>query len=327
MANQKINLQNMIPNYWRGIYIYSRESLLFLGKNNLSYLKQYWRREERELAAHVKALQADIDLVDNKTVKDIKALASQYESPVFPAIGIPKDSWAKEPEPLDADSTNRQSGATTFNVCGWCKHHGGGLGRHNYLITTRCTLTPEKSYSGELRFNTPCLLANGTPELLQSCVDYLRSKQADLIDRKKEVGGYARYLARLMKDAEEKPYLANHRPHDYFNIGDEVMLFIPQFKNVLSEKINSFVSGKVVNGYRHHDGCVSAYADTQVHLGDYGNGCGMGYGDSRPEIMKKWEYEYLKTHPDYFQVWADSASADVREFHKEAMFRALMTEA
>ena len=101
------------------------------------------------------------------------------------------------------------------------------------------------------------------------------------------------------------------------------MVLIPRFDSVLPEMVNNFVSGKVISGYRHHDGCVSVCTDTQVNSNNhYHNGCGMNYGDSRPEILKKWEYDYLKTHQDYFRIWAENASAEVSDFHSDNMARA-----
>lgn len=216
MTDQKINPQDIIPEYWRDVHVDSKEALLFLGKNNLRILKQNWRYEERQLSAYLETLQVDANLAGGK-----------------PADGV-----------------------------------------------------------------------------------------KEIIDQKKKANNFIHYLACLMSDAEEKPHFACHRSSDYFNVGDEVMVLIPYFDEALPEKVNSFVSGKVINGYRHHNGSVSVYADTRVNSNDYCDGHGMGYGDSRPEILKKWEYEYLKTHPDYFQIWTKNASAEVNDFCIDNMVRA-----
>ncbi len=350
MTNQKINPQKLIPDYWYGIYVPTEADLVFLGSKNLEYLKQYWRREEREIVGHVKTVQAQIDMLDGKTVDDIKAMAAEYEHPEFPKIGIPNTpgNWAKKPEPLDADSINRKPGTTTFNFCGWCKHCEGGIGHYGYYITATCPLIPEELNNGSLktklaglvakiipeelnngretyghdkfRFNTPCVIANGTQEFLETCVEYLKTKLAGLVAKKAEISEYVRFIAKAMKQAEEKPYLAGHRPSDWFELGDEVVCFIPKdFETALKKGI--FVTGKVIYGYRHGDGCVSVCADEQVHTDDYCDGCGLGYGLSRPEVMHKWEYEYLKTHPDYLKVWV-RASADLTKFNSREMTKA-----
>ena len=216
---------------------------------------------------------------------------------------------------------------TTFNFCGWCKHCGGGLGRYGYHITTTCPLIPEELNNGrgtygydEFRFNTPCAIANGTQEFLETCVEYLKAKLAGLVAKKAEISEYVRFIAKAIKQAEEKPYLAGHRPADWFKLGDEVVCFISKdFENAPKKGI--FVTGKVIDGYRHGDGCVSVCADEQVHTGDYCDGCGLGYGLSRPEVMHKWEYEYLKAHPDYLKVWI-RASASLTKFNSGEMIKA-----
>lgn len=330
MTNQKINPQALIPEYWNGIYVPTEEDLIFIGSKNIEYLKQYWRSEERSLSKRVKEAQADIDLLAGKTPEDIKAMAAQYENPDFPSIGVLEDSWCDDPEPLDAASINRKSGTTTFNVCGWCEHCGGGTCRHSYHITTYCPLIPRQLGNGEtwggnlkFRFNTPCALANGTQELLDTCVEYLKARKAKLVAQKQQAASYACYLTRIMSKAEEKPYFASHRPYDWFNIDDRVMFFTSDFDGVLPEKAKTFVPGKVINGYRHHDGCVSACADEPYHTGDYCEGCGAGFGMSRPEILHDWEFEYLRSHPDYLKVWVRCSKADLNEFDSKTFVKGL----
>lgn len=330
MANQKINPQDLIPECWHGIYVPTEADLLFIGSKNIEYLKQYWRITERGLSRSVKEAQADIDMLAGKTPEDVKAMAAEYENPVFSRIGVKDDSWGDDPEPLDAESINRKPGATTFNVCGWCKHCGGGSCRYNYHITTYCPLIPRQLGNGEtwggnpkFRFNTPCALANGTQELLDTCVEHLKARKAKLVAQKQQAASYARYLTRTMKQAEEKPYFAYHRPHDWFNIDDRVMFFTSDFDGVFPGKANIFVPGKVINGYRHHDGGVSACADEPYHSGDYLEGRGSSFGTARPEILHVWEYEYLKTHPDFLKVWVRCSKAELNEFDSGAFVAAL----
>ena len=331
MTNQKINPQKLIPDYWHGVYAPTEASLIFLGSKNLEYLKQYWRRKEREMVGRIKIVQAQVDMLDGKTVEDIKAMAAEYEHPEFPKIGISNapGNWAQEPEPLDADSINRKPGMTTFNFCGWCKHCEGGLGHYDYRITTTCPLIPEELNNGrgtygydEFRFNTPCVIANGTQEFLETCVGYLKAKLTELVAKKAEISEYVRFIAKAMKQAEEKPCLADHRPVDWFELGDEVVCFISKdFENALKKGI--FVTGKVIDGYRYGGGCVPVCADEQVHTGDYCDGCGINCGLSRPEVMHKWEYEYLKAHPDYLKVWI-RASVNLAEFNSGEMIKAFV---
>lgn len=332
MANQNINInpQDLIPEYWHGIYVPTEADLIFIGSKNLEYLKQYWRSEERSLSKQVKEAQSDIDLLVGKTPEDIKAMAAKYENPDFPRIGVLEDSWGDDPEPLDAASINREPGATTFNVCGWCEHCGGGTCRHSYHITTYCPLIPRQLGNGEtwggndkFRFNTPCALANGTQELLDTCVEHLKARKANLVARKQRAAAFASYLAEVMNKAEEKPYFASHRPHNWFNLDDCVMFLTGDFESVLPGKAKIFVSGKVINGYRHHDGCVSVCSDEPFHTGECCDGCGSGFGTARPEVLHNWEFEYLKTHSDYLKVWVRCSKADLNQFDSKEFVAAI----
>lgn len=336
MTNQShgnINPQNLIPEYWHGIYVPTEEDLIFLGSQNITYLKTYWESEGRGLAASIRRAEDDINLLAGKTPDDIKMMAAGYDDPKFPKIGVPADAWGNNPEPLDAASINRKAGATTFNVCGWCEHHGGGTCRYNYHITTYCPLIPREFGNGEryganeeFHFNTPCALKNGTQGLLDACVKYLEARKAKLVARQQQVADYVSYLARIANEAEEKPYFAYHRPYDWFNLDDHVMFFISDFNGVLPEKVNTFVSGRVINGYRHHDGCVSVCANEPFHSGEYCDGCGSGYGASRPEVLNCWEYEYLKSHPNYLKVWMRCAKAELSKFDSESFEKALLND-
>ncbi len=321
MANRNISInpQDLIPDYWYGIYVPTEADLIFIGSNNIEYLKRYWRSEECSLSKQVKATQADIDLLVGKTPDDIKAMAAEYENPDFPCIGVLPDNLSKDPEPLDAASISRERGATTFNVCGWCKHSGGSTCRPNYHITTYCPLIPRQLGNGDargvnekFRFNTPCALANGTQELLDTCVEHLKARKANLVASKQRAAAFASYLAEVMRKAEEKPYFASHRPHDWFNINDRVMFLTSDGEAIIPEKANSFIAGTVINGCCYHDGRVSACSDTPWHIGEYCDGRGVGFGTSRPEILLEWEYTYLKEHPDYLKVWLRCSKADLR---------------
>jgi hypothetical protein len=309
----QINPQSVIPDYWHGIYATNDRELVFYGSNLLSSLIKYWRGVERTCVGEVKRLQEQIDLLTNQTVSSLRQEAAQYENPVFGEIGvISAELWRNDPEPLDELSKNRDRGATTFNVCGWCKYVSGGPVRYGYFIKPTCDLIPREygdgsGYGGseEFRFDTPCALTNGSDALIKTSVKHLEVKREDAKSRKSSASEKIRYLLNLVKDAEEKPFLSGHRPSDWFNIGDEVMCFV-DFEDATRK---GFIPAKVVSGYRHHDGCVSVVTDKRVHDNtENHDGCGLGLGTGRPEILHKWEYEYLQSHPDFFEVWLREAS-------------------
>lgn len=329
MTRQKINPQKLIPSHWRGIYVPTKADFVFLGSKNLEYLKQYWRHEEREMVGYIKTVQAQLDTLEGKTIDDVKAMASKYEHPDLPKNGTSNttDNWAKWPGSLDADSISRKPDATTFNYCGWCKHHENGLLRSNCYIITTCSLIPKEFNNGsgaygydKFYFNTPCAITNGTQELLETCIEHLKAKLAGFNARKAEISAYVRFIANAMKQSEEKPYFSSHRPMDWFKLGDEVVCFIHDDPENTSKK-GFFATGKVVDGFRHGGGCVSVCIEGQTHTDDCCDGCKFDYGSGRPEVMHKWEYEYLKTHPDYLKVWI-RASAYMTDFDSGEMTRA-----
>ncbi len=207
---QRINTQELIP--WSDIHAPTREDLVFLGCFNLERIKQYWQREEREVASHIMTVQSEIEKITKE-----------------------------------------------------------GPERKN-----------------------------------------LKSELNMLNQKKVGVRKSVRYISNTMKRAEEKPCFASHRPGDWFEIGDKVVCFISKNLDYALKK-SVFITGKVVDGYRHRNGCVSVYADEKIHTDSYCNGHGLSFGISRPEVMHEWEYEYLKTHPEYLSVWI-KASADSYNF-------------
>lgn len=65
-------------------------------------------------------------------------------------------------------------------------------------------------------------------------------------------------------------------------------------------------------GYRHHDGCVSYVAQTQLHTNMSNHeGRGGGVGASRPEVMLRSDYlrlsEMHRNDSQFFSIWMQHA--------------------
>lgn len=212
--------QKLIPEGWHGIVVPNREKLIFLGAYNLDYLKQYWQREERNLASSIRVVQMQIDTLDRRET------------------------------------------------------------------------------------------------------DSLKYKLATLNARKKEIDGYIRYLLGAIKKAEKKPYLPEYRPLDWFRLGDEVVCFISDdFDNALEKGIT--VTGKI-SSYEYSNHRVTVYADRQVQNDNKSYfGHGLSYGLNRPEIMRKWEFDYLRTHPEYYEFWL-WASVDMTKTSPNTLLEAVV---
>jgi len=307
-----------------------------LGNKNIVALISSARSNEQSLTGQVAKLKQQQSLLRDKSGNDFKEMAKGFENPVITEIGVPSDSWTKDPEPLDAASKNREGNATTFNMCGWCKHSGGGSCRYGYHITTTCNLLGDSS--SETRFNTPCLLQNKTAEEIATQVTRIESEITNLLARREKVRDGIKLLQHLKKGAPEKPYLMSLRPHDHFNVGDEVMVYIGQWgkntehKSLIKDGV--WVPAIIVFGYRHHDGCVSYQTLFPIHTNmSFFEGRGGGSGMSRPEVLLRSEFNYLqeaaqnKENGDlgFIGTWLGNVDDDLQGFKKAKFLRDLST--
>lgn len=316
----------LIPQYW-DVTASTVEDVVFFGQITIREMIRSWRYTANGLASQIKDVDEKLKLLRGKGAADIREVAKQYESPEFPQIGVRKDSWGDDPEPLDAASINRKHDATTFNFCGWCKYAGGGSCRYNYHITTSCSI---KNATGlkdeERRFNTPCFLKEAPDKVFDEIRKGLMRERERLIEEKQATDEKIKFLLTLEKRAEKKPAMPDHRPHDWFNADDSVVCYVGKWKERIVR--DNFATAKVINGYRHHDGCVSVCYDERVHTGEYLEGHGGGYGMSRPEVMHTWEFEYLLGHPDFASLWSKKGtSKHLERFDSEQFLGAFAREA
>ncbi len=93
-----------------------------------------------------------------------------------------------------------------------------------------------------------------------------------------------------------KPVFNNMRKAEYFNVGDEIMLFY-------DDKWNE---AKVVRGYRHHEGCVNYISKNYPTT--YLDGPG-GAGIHTPQIILKSSFEYFLKNKEYFLEWCKEAGS------------------
>lgn len=309
------------------------EEVAKLGSKNLTVLVSHARNREKSCSEKITQLKAQQKLLRGKSGDDFKEMASIYENPSIGVIGVPADSWSKDPEPLDNDSQKRKSGATTFNMCGWCKHANGGLCRYSYNITANCSLLGDTS--PETHFNTPCLLQNQSAEEIAKQVERLQREIDDVLAIREKVREGIKLLQKLKGDAQEKPYLITLRPYNMFNVGDEAMIYIGQWKE--SSECKKIVDGKwapanIVFGYRHHDGCVSAQTEFPIHSNTaFDGGCGYGAGMSRPEILLRNEFEWLHRAAkgedlDFLKLWSDNIDTRLEGVDRIQFFEDLIGE-
>ena len=184
---------------------------------------------------------------------------------------------------------------------------------------------PEWSTKTQRRFNTPCFLTNADMPQIEFMRGVLIAEKQKLIEKKKKVDSDIKLLLSLEKQAEEKPALPSARPYDWFNLNDQVVCFVGNWKDRIYQDV--WATGKVINGYRHQDGCVSVNFDEKIHNGPYLEGHGGGYGMARPEVMLLWEYHYLRQHPDFAGLWILAADKHLQGFNPKEMLNALTLKA
>lgn len=312
------------------------EQVASLGSKNITALIARARDHEKEFADNISRTKAKLSLLRGKSGADFVEMAKQHENPTITKIGVRKDSWIREPEPLDVASQNRAHDATTFNMCGWCKHTGGGSCRYNYHISTSCNLLHD---SPKTKFNTPCLLHAKTAEEIAAEVEWLEHEVTDLLARRERVREGIRLLQQLKKGTPDKPYLISLRPHDQFNVGDEVMVYVGQWGSKESEykslvQDGVWVPAIVVFGYRHHDGCISYQALFPIHSNmSYYEGRGGGSGMSRPEVLMRSEFNYLQEAMQntsggdlgFVGLWLTNVDDDLQGFNKERFMMDLLS--
>lgn len=282
-----------------GAWIPDKETLVAMGSENLKIIKAELADRTKELTWRLEKTKSLVEALDGKTVEDIKAIAAGYEHPEFPGAG-------REPGPDDAKSILRKAGATTFNFCGWCNHHDGGWAFYEGYSGTDCCYKPKEDDDDDdgtfkYRFNTPCMIANGTQELLDSCLARVKGYSEELTQKKAIIDKNTEIVDDAIAQTERKPCFVGWRPSEWVQRGDEVVCFISKSTTPDAIDTGIFVAGQVIDSY------VTVYTEKVCTRGKAFNGHGLRLGKERPEIMRKWEYEYLKTHPEYRKMWLENA--------------------
>jgi hypothetical protein len=206
-----------------------------------------------------------------------------------------------EREPVwNEETMYKEQGTTTFVTCGWCQHRGTGSYRYNCMLNGKCTLL--RDYDERVDFDTKCKVIKLGSADIESIVE---SKKHSISDHERNIGRLKIQIEILKSLRPDKmPPLPSNRTSDHFNIDDDIMIY-PNFKeSIISGR---WLSGKVINGYRHQDGCVSGRIDEKFHEGEYLDGHGVGSGVCTPTVMLKSEFDWFVEHPDRFRDWIINA--------------------
>lgn len=189
-----------------------------------------------------------------------------------------------EPE-WTAENMNRKSGDTTFVICGWCEHTGGGSTRYDCILSSHCSLM--ESYSDEVKWNTKCLFKTLSQSDLKNTVSLKNYEITDLQSQIEDLKNQITFIESDMLNHKNSPPLSNNRTED-FNEGEIVFVNIKE----------KWERGIVVSGYRSHDGMVS-YVLENIPQSNKGWGCGVAV----PVVLKEWEYNYFKNNTEDYKIW------------------------
>ncbi len=293
----------------------SWEEAAHLGRNNIGYLLARARASEKELSARIGTLKERQKLFQGRDGSHFVELAGQFDNPDITQKGAhPSGGWSQEPEPLGIQYEQRAHGSTNYNICGWCEHASGSH-RFSYCISGGCQLLSEMRegadrvygedvegeapyYHHEVKFDTPCQLHALTSEQCQGIVNGIVFKVGVTLAKRELVRAAIRKLIQLRDAADgDRPWLVGFRPHDYMNVGDELVVYIGGWAD--TDKASKTVDGNWADaigifGYRHHDGCMSYQTLFPIHSNlSFYEGRGGEAGMGRPEVLLRSEFEYL----------------------------------
>jgi hypothetical protein len=334
VLTKPMSAKDLVPWYYNVTPINSDEDLIFLGKVTIQEFIRHWRKEEARFFSDIEYTQEIINLLKGKTGEDFAKLAEEFENPNL-SIGKIPVSRRDILGPVDKKSQKRKSGSTTFNICGWCKYARSGGNWHDCFIDPNCDIfdlaflpvnRPKLSDEFKIkrqqhRFDTPCFLPKISKDDVDQFQRAIECKKSELIEKKKEVVSKIEKLLIFEEEAEEKPAFPNIRPLDWFNIGDKVVCFIGGWEDKTLP--DTWLLAEVVNGHRHHDGGVSVVYDKKYHITIKGKS--VNYGSERPEIMLLWEFEYLKQHPEFAEIWVKIVPENIGGFNPQGMLKDLRT--
>lgn len=282
-----------------------------IGANNIKKLLSNIRSSEGSSSGRIKELYEKRKMLDGASQKKFIELSKEYEgipSP-FPKSGERPGNWAGELEPIGVEAESIEYNSTTFSICGWCKHRGGGSCRFNYMISGSCSFLyeqPEDNYD-KFKWDTPCILRTFSESDFEEMVKNIDLEiEEEKVKREGIRAAISKMQSILDTVDEDKPYLMSLRPHDYFNVGDRMKIYMRHFKDHIAD--GDWVSASCIFGYRHHDGCVSYQTDYPIHTNlSYYEGRGGGVGSSRPEAIKESDFEYFckafKEDKDFLYLW------------------------
>jgi hypothetical protein len=306
LMSKKDIVKSLIPEYCRFLKIESIDDLLFLGKENINAMVGRKKGELDEIRDEIDTFESYIELLSG----DLKEAAKEYEF-----VKIPQESLIESKEesgimePTREEDKERKTGTTTLNNCSWCDYLGSATMKYECGLEGKCDLlekaTPSSCDRGIL--SEGCVITKLDAEGIDCLVSGYQSNIGKKEKEAEKIRRQIKKLDALSEKAEDKPYLPELRPSDYFREGDEIIAY-----SATKGKSPQLIEGTVIMGYRSNDGMVSFQKK-----GAKGKKAQGFAGAERADALLKKDYEYLKSNQDFAEAYFLNSEKAYLEGFKE----------
>lgn len=297
--------------------------LIFLGRENLRYLRQKWQELSNPAQDLLKPLQERAKLLEGKTVDDLRRLATEYDCPDYPTMMSSYLYLGDFLDTEDPDAEQRQPGTTTLNICGWCKYAlGEGYPLHARITGGKRWFRPScgffaAQWEGEYahNFNQLCLLTHcddvGLNQIragFQRVYEYYRNL-CDGVEKRVQL------LYEMIEKAESKPVFPACRASGHYVEGDTIYFFKHKDSPERSDSPYPFNHCHIKSEYEVVRGAIEECINynnltPSVSFRPFGGSDDeVRFLDCTDERLISFEeLAYLAHHPEYAQIWLSSTN-------------------
>jgi hypothetical protein len=276
-------------------FLESDEDLKLLGPSNLRLLVQRLRAKEDELSEKLgktKEAERFIGAADGDLkVRQGPVPLNSIESKVAPEGSL----YARRPSNKNLEQL--KSGDTTLVACGWCEHRGSGAYSADAMVSGQCGFlyAAVGTESPECLFDTACLVLNSSKEQRVLWLSSASKKAASFFDQRNKARQLIRELLALERlSLTDQPVIPSWRVWNAFDIDQEVRTWMRSTREPLLSTAPVFAAGKVVGGYRHHDGMVHVETFERISSNEYKDGHGITLAYQTPHVLSTRDFDALK---------------------------------
>lgn len=310
----------------------SEADLMKIGKQNLAALVVRCGEELQATEGMLKKTLGTLEFLDGKGAQDIQPHFGQCQGSMQFVV-------ASE---LYGDMIARPHGyvkphkdSTTFSICGWCKYASAVRKHGNCKILSWCDLVCAEAEPNQAC--TFCKLMKMTPEQREKNLRDFVMQQEKLCARKQLLEDAVQLLSNLIATAEMKPLFPSLRRDDAFDCGEPLVCFCPDATTILQERRGVFTTGyaltsvigdcvlvqmsepvRAIQDVLMADATMNSIVkisvvpmDVSPDYADLADNY-VGFPSKTALIMSDEDFEFLKSRPDYRELWLQQGSLDRR---------------